>query len=189
MSRYRIEDGRAEIDLKIQRTAQLFDGRDPAPFRERDLDEDAVDYLVAAAEEIGSRVPLRVVVWIAEPAVDSTAAEPASEMIRGAMASHFGWALERLARDVRLHFRRAQLALLLGLGVLSLFLTLAQLTLRLPDGALRQVLREGLVIIGWVAMWRPIELLLYDWWPQLHQRRQLRRLQEAEVVVHEGRPG
>lgn len=184
MSRYRIADGRAEIDLKVQRTAQLFDGRDPAPFRERDLDEDAVDYLFGAAEEIGARIPLRVVVWIAEPGP-----EPAGEMIRTAMASHFSWAQERLDRDMRQHFRRAQLALLLGLGVLSLFLSLAQLTLRLPDGPLRQVLREGLVIIGWVAMWRPLELLLYDWWPQVHQRRQLRRLHAAEVVVHEGRPG
>lgn len=182
MSRYRTRDGRAEIELKIQRTAQLFDGRDPAPFRERDLDEDAVDYLFGAAEEIGARVPLRVVVWIAEPGP-----EPASDMIRAAIAAHFGWAEERLTRDLRQHFRRAQLALLLGLGVLSLFLSLSQLTLRLADGPLRQVLREGLVIIGWVAMWRPLELLLYDWWPLSHQRRQLRRLHDAEVVVHEAR--
>jgi hypothetical protein len=31
---------------------QLFDERDPAPFRERDLSADAVDYIVGAAEEI-----------------------------------------------------------------------------------------------------------------------------------------
>jgi hypothetical protein len=27
------------------------------------------------------------------------------------------------------------------------------------------VFREGLLIGGWVAMWRPIEVFLYDWWP------------------------
>jgi hypothetical protein len=30
-----------------------------------------------------------------------------------------------------------------------------------------RVLQESLVIGGWVAMWRPLEILLYDWWPIL----------------------
>jgi hypothetical protein len=29
------------------------------------------------------------------------------------------------------------------------------------------VLRENLLVGGWVAMWRPIEIFLYDWWPIL----------------------
>ena len=27
------------------------------------------------------------------------------------------------------------------------------------------MIREGLLIVGWVAMWRPLEVFLYDWWP------------------------
>jgi hypothetical protein len=27
------------------------------------------------------------------------------------------------------------------------------------------IIRESLLIGGWVAMWRPMEILLYDWWP------------------------
>ena len=51
-TRYRVEEGRSCIDLKVRHSRQLFDTRDPAPFRERDLDADAVEYLLAAAEEI-----------------------------------------------------------------------------------------------------------------------------------------
>ena len=47
-ARYRVEDGRSCIDIKVRHSGQLFDGRDPAPFRERDLDEDAVDYVMGA---------------------------------------------------------------------------------------------------------------------------------------------
>jgi hypothetical protein len=28
---------------------------------------------------------------------------------------------------------------------------------------LGELLREGLLIGGWVEMWRPLEILLYDW--------------------------
>jgi hypothetical protein len=32
------------------------------------------------------------------------------------------------------------------------------------DGGLGWVVRESLVI-GGLAMWRPLEVFLYDWWP------------------------
>src|SRR5687767_10788337 len=50
--RYRSENGRSCIDLKVRHSRQLFDNRDPAPFYERDLDDDAVTYLLDAAQEI-----------------------------------------------------------------------------------------------------------------------------------------
>jgi hypothetical protein len=42
---------------------------------------------------------------------------------------------------------------------------------------------EGLLIIGWVAMWRPLELLLYDWWPQLRRKRTYDNLACMRVEV------
>ena len=84
-ARYRVEKGRSCIDLKLRNSGQLFDGRDPAPFRERDLDDDAVDYLLAAAQEIPRKEPLTIVVTISEEP------EPrlAPEAIVEAVAGHF----------------------------------------------------------------------------------------------------
>jgi hypothetical protein len=31
--------------------------------------------------------------------------------------------------------------------------------------AASDILGEGLLIIGWVAMWRPLEIFLYEWVP------------------------
>lgn len=30
---------------------------------------------------------------------------------------------------------------------------------------LGNLLQQGLLIIGWVANWRPVQIFLYDWWP------------------------
>ncbi len=179
--RYRFEGQKACIDLRVQRPAQLFDGRDPAPFRERDLDDDAVEYIVGAAEEIGHKHPLKIVVWVAEPSSDLPPA-----MIRDAVKAHFDYELDRLGRHGKQHLRQAQLSMLVGLTILTLFLTLAELTKMLAEGHLRQILREGLVIFGWVAMWRPLELVLYDWWPLVVRRRLLRRIRDAELLVTNG---
>ena len=42
---------------------------------------------------------------------------------------------------------------------------------------------EGLIILGWVANWRPVEIFLYDWWPIARRRRLYRRLAGARVQV------
>jgi len=179
-ARYRVEDGRSCIDIKVRHSGQLFDGRDPAPFRERDLDEDAVDYILAAAQDVPRSQALKIVVTISEEPQARLAHDVIVEAVRG----HFTYELERLERRLRELLRRGHVILGVGLTVLVVFLTLAGLTTSLPSAPLRDILREGLVIIGWVAMWRPIEVLLYDWWPIVDERRQIHRILEAPVSIH-----
>lgn len=147
-TRYRSENGRSCIDLKIRQSRQLFDGRDPAPFIERDLDDDAVAYLLGAAQEIPRKQPLAIVVTISEEPEPRLAPDVIVEAVRG----HFVYEGEQVERRLREHVRRGQMFLGVGLTVLVLFLTLAELTVSLPAGPLQQILREGLVITGWVAM-------------------------------------
>jgi len=177
--RYRAEAGRFCIDIRLRTSRQLFDGRDPAPFRERDLDDRAMEYLMGAAEELPRKAPMKLVFWISE--------EPASGLpdatLTEAVRAHLEYEVARLDRQIQQHMRRGQVFLLFGLTVLVVFLTLAEFTSSMPMGHLRQIVREGLVITGWVAMWRPIEVLLYDWWPLVEERRVYRRLHEAPIEV------
>ena len=178
-TRYRVEDGRSHIDIKVAHSRQLFDTRDPAPFRERDLDEDAVEYLLAAAEEIPRTQRLAIAVTISDEPEPRMAADSIVEAVR----RHFRHEDQQIQRRFREHIRRGEMSLVVGLTMLVAFLTLAELTRSLPSGPLREILREGLVITGWVAMWRPLEVLLYDWWPLVHERRQITRVLEAPVSI------
>ena len=63
---------------------------------------------------------------------------------------------------------------------------LAQLVLELPESSVRGAVREGLLILSWVVLWRPIDLLIYEWIPVRRQRMLLRRLRAAEVDVRQG---
>ena len=73
-------------------------------------------------------------------------------------------------------FRVGRVSLAIGLAVVTTFMLLAELVGgRATESALAQVLHESLLIGGWVAMWRPLEIFLYDWWPiraeaRLHDR-------------------
>lgn len=184
-SRYRTHADRVVIDVRVRTTHQLFDLRDPAPPPERDVDDRVLDYLLGAVDELPRKAKLELAVWIAEPGADDLSERAVTE----AMRAHFEWERDRFAHRLREHVRRAQVVMLIGLGALAAFLSLAALVrAQLAPGTMRDALHEGLLIIGWVAIWRPIESLLYDWWPLAAQRRTRERLLEAPIVLRAGQP-
>jgi len=53
-----------KIEINLNRLSQLFNSLDPSPFHERDLDQDAEDYIVGSAEEAPRQHPLRLVIHL-----------------------------------------------------------------------------------------------------------------------------
>lgn len=49
------------------------------------------------------------------------------------------------------------------------------------------MLKEGFTIAGWVAMWRPMQIFLYEWWPLLRRRSIYANLARASVHVTQGK--
>lgn len=178
-TRYRTDGDFTCIDIVMKDARQLFDMRDPSPYRERDLDDDAVEYLLGAAREIGLRAQLRVAITIdGKPDAVLT-----PEVIVAAVRAHLEYERERQRRKVHEVLAQGRRSLAIGVGALAVLLSAAELTTLLPGSHLLQIVHEGLVIIGWVAMWRPLELLLYDWWPHVEHRRIIDAVLAAEIVV------
>jgi hypothetical protein len=179
-TRYRAENGVPCIDVKVSRIEQLFDNRDPAPFRERDLDPDLAEYLLDAGEDLVGHARYSVVFWLEHAA--------AKIEIEQAFRGHFEELLTRLRRRRRRGRRTGQVTLLLGLVLVVILFTLAQLVGRSVPGSLGAGLREGLVISSWVVLWRPVEVLVYEWIPARHDRRVVSRLLASTIEVRTGRP-
>jgi len=76
----------------------------------------------------------------------------------------------------------------MSLVIALVFLTVAigiveRLAGSLPESRLALVLREGTIIVGWVAMWRPVEIFLYDWSPIRAEARLFPRLSTMPVII------
>ena len=72
---------------------------------------------------------------------------------------------------------------MIALGFLGASLALSDLIGNVSDSGFAAVLREGFIIGGWVAMWRPLEVFLYDWWPIRGEVRLLDHLSEIPVRI------
>jgi len=180
---YRTEDGMKVIDLRLNRVAQLFNTFDPSPFHERDLDDDAEAYIVACAREITRRHKIKLVLHLPP----EEAARENARQIEQAVNHYFLYRAQAYRRELLQVFRQARWSLLVGLGTLITCLGLRGLIvlLNLKDHPLAgEIVSEGLLIIGWVAMWRPVELVLYAWHPTRQTLRVYRDLSCSPVEIH-----
>lgn len=172
------EKGVRPIELRVEEISQLFDTLDPFPFRERDLDKDAEEYIVGWARELPKDQPLAIVVHLPE----REAATRKAEELAGALNRYFDYRAEVVALDVNELFRVGRLSLMIGVFVLAICLAATQILAgRLGPGPFSRFAEESFIIVAWVANWKPIEIFLYDWWPLARRRNLYRRLATATV--------
>lgn len=176
---YRRENGDTLIEIRLHDIRQLFHTLDPAPFHEKDLDENAAAYLLEACDEAGIRQRLRVIVYLPVVEAQSEAAHTLPEAVH----HYFAYRDRQLRLELMKLLRYGAACLVIGLLFLVACLALRRSLIAGPLIVDRAIVEEGLVILGWVAMWRPIEILLYDWWPLARRRLLLRRLAETPVEV------
>lgn len=169
----------ADIEIRLERLEQLYDLLDPAPFRDKALDRAAEAYLLECAEDTPGDAPLRLRIRV-PPALLPREAE-----VVEAVHAHFGWLWERAERRRAARARMHRFAMLLGVVVLLAALG-ARGLFEAEAGGVADVLREGLLILGWVALWRPVEWVLFDTWEHRQRRSALKRLATAGVRLVDG---
>lgn len=187
--------GAAVLDLRVSELRQIFDAMDPAPFRERDLDPKAAAYIVGWAEETPKDQPLALVVHLGAPRPGQWTGAPLPEaqpsatagdaaLLGEAVREFFRGEAAGRRRDLAQLFRTGRVSLVIGLAFLAGTVAAAEIL----DGLIAQyswagLVKESLVIGGWVALWRPMEIFLYDWWPIRAEARLLDRLAAMHVDV------
>lgn len=166
------------IDIRLRELPQLFDSLDPSPFREKALDREVEAWLVDCAGEFPANAPVRVLVH--GPA--ALAAHVAD--IASAIHAHFALSASLAERRHRRRKRIGRLGMLLGFLVLGMALALRTLVAQWPP-PVGEVIAEGLLILAWVALWRPAEVALFDQWESREQLLLLRKLAQVPVAFVE----
>jgi hypothetical protein len=168
------------IELNVRNVAQVFESLDPYPFHERDLDKDAEEFIVGWARELPRDNAFRVVVHLPKAEAQS----PAAGDLENGMKRFFALRADAISRELRELFRVGRISLTIGIAVLVGCVAAAQYAhILLGEGPITSVTRESLIILGWVANWRPLEIFLYEWWPLARRRNLYHRLAKATVEL------
>jgi hypothetical protein len=166
------------IEVRVDDIAQLFHTLDPFPFREKDLDREAEEYIVGWARELPADHPFRIVVHFP----DDQSQTDLSRDLPEALGKYFASRAGVIQGDLNELFRIGRRSLAIGVAILVACLLASNLASGfLADASFKKMVEESFLILGWVANWRPLEIFLYDWWPIARRRDLYHRLSAATV--------
>lgn len=172
--------GTIEIAVRVKTIAQLFNTFDPSPFREKDIDEAVGEYIASWVRELPQDASFAVAVYLPP----EEAARPEAAGIPDALSHYFVYRTTIAEQELRELFRIGRRFLAIGVTILAVCLGASQaITAIWPGRVLTRVIQESLIITGWVANWRPLEIYLYEWVPIRRRIRLYRRIAAAPVSV------
>jgi hypothetical protein len=179
----RLREGGERIEIHVVALEHLFNALDPSPLGERDLAPSAEKFIVDWASEARRDQPLSLLVSIDQPADPAATAA----MLQDAVRKSFARQSESSRRRLRQLLRRGRLSLFIAVAFLGATIFVGDLAAAALEGRrMAGIVREGFLIGGWVAMWRPLEIFLYDWWPIRAEARLFDRLGAMPVRVQCG---
>jgi hypothetical protein len=180
LQRYKTENNEVIVEVTVNNTRQLFNDRDPTPFKERELDQNFVTFLLNSVQEFPYKAKTRLRIIInKEP---DSAAEKVH--IQEAIHSFFKYEAGLVHSRKKKSMREGRLFMVVGLFTLFSCLSFSQLLeSSFSQSKIMLIIQEGLVIIGWVAMWRPLEMFLYDWWPLREQQLYMNKIANMEKDI------
>ena len=171
-----------QIELRLGSLPELFNSMDPTPFHRRDLDANVEEFIESWALEFprNSRFRIMVHIGLATP-------EDPAPVVAAAIHNFFNYKAELSKRNVKVLLLEGRTSLLIGLAFLAACLLGADWLSTHVGNTFLRVFKESLLIGGWVAMWRPMQVFLYDWWPLVRRGQIYRSLGRAIVHVSQAK--
>jgi hypothetical protein len=129
---------------------------------------------------------VHVTVWLPPDHFSDNIEQTAQEAIRKYCDARIHQITNELASLRRQGFKALQTGLIFLAGCLLLSTLFGQME-TLPN-FLRMFLREGFVIAGWVSLWQPTTILLFDWWTPQRDKRIYACLKDMELKIRVDQP-
>ncbi len=171
------------LALRVREVAQLFNSMDPTPFLNKDLDPEANTFIETWATGYPSSSRFHITIHLEQW---PQTGDP-TEMLTGGIHNHFAYKAEQTHKALRLLLKQGRMSMAIGIIFVALCLFAADFIGGLGSGAGYNIARESLTIVGWVAMWRPLQIFLYDWWPLRRQILLYQRLTHAHIQAVQGK--
>lgn len=179
---YRERDGKLLIELELHSIMQIFNSFDPAPFHEKELDPEAEEYIYNTVGEFPLKKSLGIIIYVPHSEFD----EETERTLKEAIKNHFSY--KKVLTDIELRrlLQRGRRNMTIAIVFLFLCLLIIRLLATLEQGLINTTFSEGLTIIGWVAMWEPVYVFLYGWWPIVQKRNICRKILRTDINVIPG---
>lgn len=174
-----------EITLHLDDIQYLF--ADPEP--DSDMFVSGMDYLCSEIKAYPRQEKFKVTIVLPQGKI----ADGQEDKTRQKLKRYCSFKIEESHRELIALHRQGVAALLIGLVVLVTCVLLAFGFSLVAQSGANEILKSLSQIItvlfaasaGWVALWMPAEIFLYDWWPFRQDMRIYKQIADADLVIRE----
>ncbi|WNY24671.1 hypothetical protein [Methanolapillus millepedarum] len=168
------------IEIELGSIEQIYNHMDPSPFYDKELDFNAEQYILSSVEEIPLKKEALLVIYVQTKKLT----EKRETILKDSIHRHFERKFKSLDRQAHKKTRRVGYSAIFGIAFLGLCLTLSyKLTTQTAADSYYQILGQGLVVIGWVALWDPTEYFLFDWWDPRKEIAECKKISKIAIEV------
>ncbi len=158
-----------EVALELDNLQQFFAVPDPDPFDPQVRYASGLETLVDELKPKALTKDVRTAITLPPDQLEPEAEQKLREAVER-FCRHKIQQNQRELSSLRWEGFKALQDGVLFLGACLLLSTLFENVEFVPE-FLRRFLGEGFLIAGWVSLWHPIEVLLYEWWPYSRENR------------------
>ena len=162
MTACRLHDSWTAIELRITHQIQFYNLLDPAPNDEKEINRATEAYIMDSLEDMPNdkRSAAKIILYLEQALYDD---EETRTDMESAIHSHFALRHCAANQKYKLSMVKGRRYLLRGLIFLVICLILSSVVTSTYDqNDILYAIGQSFVVIGWVALWKPVEFYLYD---------------------------
>jgi hypothetical protein len=167
------------IEIRLPDVRQVYNPLDPSPYPQKALDRRIEEFIVDAVRDFPPKTDLKLAFYLPKKEMQNDAVRGLDETIR----NHFRYLAARTEREIANTFLVGRIGLVIGISFLALTLLVNLMIARKPDTIFNEIIRNSLLIIGWVAMWQPISNLFYAWQPFRQKLKIYQKIYQMEISI------
>lgn len=176
ISNIEMDEEIAVIKVVVKDTKDIFENFGYRSLEDRVMNEGLETYIISSIKNypIKSKVSLVISFMKEDEYIDIF-------LIEKAIHTHFKYKAEEKNLSLKEQFRQWLTNMTIGLLFLILCLILVEVLERFSDNNIVKIIKESLLIIGWVALWEPITFILFGWRIEKRNKSYYEKLSQIDV--------
>jgi hypothetical protein len=175
-----------DIVLHLDEMAKFFSIPDPDPLAGKQLYEPGIEFVYDQVRASRLKNDIHMILYLPQKQATSKNAEK----LKTGIEDYCKFQIHKIQNSLEMQKRQGRRTLIYGIAILVICLFLSGLGFYLMSIASTPFLYaiggfmfNGFMIIGWVSLWTPTSMLLFERWPDIISKRTYERIIKMPIEI------
>lgn len=177
LERFRIDKDTVVIEMALDEPFDIYDDKDPSPLKMRDFSKSVQEYIIEGVLVIPKNKKIRIDFYFYKFNIT----QEEILLLEKSYKAFFAYEIRLKHYEMKQKLKQGFRSMLSGLLFLFCCMHISRTFFLSDSTLLSSFAAEGLNVLGWVSLWNPVQVFLYELWPISQKRKLLERSLRAQT--------